>query len=185
MSVSGKEKTFYSYVLWILLSLILVVFLYKLIFPHGFSLHKGMVKVSLYFPTEDLTKYRKETRWIRYRNDPQDMARVILQELAKGPKSVALSPVIPQGTRVNGVYIASNGVAYVDFSEQFIKNHPGGSAAERATVESIFLTLKANIHRIKAVKFLVNGKEIKQLKGHLDMSLPFYLDFKKTFSSKN
>ncbi len=173
MRISSKERTFYMYLLWTVLSLLFVGFLYKLVFPHGFSLHRGMVKIFLYFPTEDLSSYKKEIRWVRFRNDPQDLAKLVLEELAKGPKNARLSPVLPVGTKINGVYIASDGTAYADFSEEFIKNHPGGSAAERITVEAVFIALKVNVPKVKRVKFLVNGKEIKELRGHLDMTLPF------------
>ncbi len=58
--------------------------------------------------------------------------------------------------------------------ESLVANHPGGSAAEMATVYSLTNTLTANLPAIKKVKILIGGKERESLKGHIGLKQSLY-----------
>ena len=70
------------------------------------------------------------------------------------------------------VFFDSTGVAYVDFSAEIRDNHPGGSAEEVLTVDSIINTIARNVAQVQAVQFLVEGRPIATLAGHVDLSAP-------------
>jgi len=132
---------------------------------------KKMV-VGLYFSSRDAQYLVKEEHQIPKSGDELSEAKIVLQELIKGPHSKDLFPTIPQGTQLRELYFHKN-TAYVDFSTELIKNHPGGSSGEIHTVFSIVNTLTFNFPKIKYVQILVEGQEVDTIAGHLDTSLPF------------
>ena len=127
--------------------------------------------IKVYFASADLSKLVGENRSLSGSGDPAAQA---VNMLIAGPSSKDLRPTIPAGTRLLGVEITGK-VAYVDFSKEFVDNHPGGSAAEIATVYSIVNTLTA-LEGIDKVAFKVEGKPLALLKGHLDLTEPLGRD---------
>lgn len=81
------------------------------------------------------------------------------------------STTIPAGTRLLGVRVAGE-LAFVDFSSEIIKNHPGGSSGETQTIYSIVDTVTLNFPKVKEVQILVDGRTEKTLAGHIDISMP-------------
>jgi germination protein M len=132
-----------------------------------------MIEVNLYFSDSQAMYLVSEKRKI-----PQTtslaMAKQIVVELIKGPASSDLYSTIPEGTRVNEVYIADD-IVYVDLSEEVFKNHSGGSSGELMTVYSIVNSL-TEISPIKGVQILVEGNERNSLVGHVDISMPLLRD---------
>jgi germination protein M len=130
-----------------------------------------MIEVNLYFSDSQAMYLVPEKRKI-----PQttSLAKQVVVELIKGPDSPDLYSTIPEGTRVNEVYIADD-IVYVDLSEEVFKNHPGGSSGELMTVYSIVNSL-TEISPIKGVQILVEGNERNSLVGHVDISMPLLRD---------
>jgi len=130
-----------------------------------------MIEVNLYFSDSQAMYLVSEKRKI-----PQttSLAKQVVVELIKGPDSSDLYSTIPEGTRVNEVYIADD-IVYVDLSEEVFKNHPGGSSGELMTVYSIVNSL-TEISPIKGVQILVQGNERNSLVGHVDISMPLLRD---------
>lgn len=130
-----------------------------------------MIEVNLYFSDSQAMYLVSEKRKI-----PQttSLAKQVVIELIKGPDSSDLYSTIPEGTRVNEVYIADD-IVYVDLSEEVFKNHPGGSSGELMTVYSIVNSL-TEISPIKGVQILVEGNERNSLVGHVDISMPLLRD---------
>jgi len=127
--------------------------------------------ITLYFADEQAKYLLPEKREIR---KTEAIARAAIKELIKGPKESGHFPTIPEGTRLLGIRI-EGGIAYVDFSKEFVERHPGGSAGETMTIYSIVNTL-AEFPSIQRVKFLVGGKEIETLAGHMDLTEPIAPD---------
>jgi spore germination protein GerM len=63
-------------------------------------------------------------------------------------------------------------VAKVNFNPALSKDHPGGSSAEMMTVYSIVNSLSLNFPQIKRVQFLIDGKPIATIVGHLSLERP-------------
>ena len=130
-----------------------------------------MIEVNLYFSDSQAMYLVAEKIKI-----PQttSLAKEVVVELIKGPTSSNLYSTIPEGTRVNEVYIADD-IVYVDLSEEVFKNHSGGSSGELMTVYSIVNSL-TEISPIKGVQILVEGNERNSLVGHVDISMPLLRD---------
>ncbi|MEW6189267.1 MAG: GerMN domain-containing protein [Actinomycetota bacterium] len=127
--------------------------------------------ITLYFGDEQAEYLLPEKREIPR---TEAIARVAIEELIEGPKESGHFPTIPEGTRLLGIRI-EDGIAHVDFSEELVERHPGGSAGETMTIYSIVNTL-AEFPSIQRVKFLVEGKEIETLAEHMDLTEPIAPD---------
>ncbi|MEW6086732.1 MAG: GerMN domain-containing protein [bacterium] len=130
------------------------------------------MKISLYFSSPDDEHLIVESREIYRTVSKIDQIKQAVIALVEGPDK-DLDPVIPEGTVLKEVFLDKNGTAYVDFSAEFVKNHPGGSSGEIMTVYGIVNTLCANFPEVKSVQILVEGKEIETISGHLDTRYPF------------
>ena len=85
----------------------------------------------------------------------------LLPEPANGTDPAASNPK----TGRNGPELA-----VVNLSGSFVANHPSGIETETLTVLSICATLHANLPRIAAVRFLVDGEQRDTLAGHADLT---------------
>ncbi len=128
--------------------------------------------VKLYFSSKDGMYLVKEEHKIDRLDDRLEQAKAVINALIKGPESKDLFPTVPDGTQLKVLYL-HNDIAYVDFSEELITKHIGGSSAEIHTIFSIVNTLTFNFPKIKYVQILVEGKEIETLAGHIDTTMPF------------
>lgn len=128
--------------------------------------------IRLFFAVPDADVLQEEERTIAREASSVEEAKRTVEELFKGPES-DLNPTIPPGVQLRQVYIDGQGIAYVDFSRDLQRNHPGGSVGELLTIYSIVDTLSANFDEIVKVKILVEGSEILTLAGHIDTRHPF------------
>ncbi len=133
------------------------------------------VPIHLYYATKQ-NKLKLVVRYIS--NEQQDIdkiATIVMEELMKNPKEVGLYNVIPQGTKLRKPVKVQNNVAYVDLSEEFVKNHKGGKDGEKATIFAIVNSL-TELKDINKVKFKINGKVQKEYKGNFrfDKDFPRY-----------
>lgn len=135
------------------------------------GLFEGKREVTLYFSDQEAEYLIGEKRGIKKREEVEEEAQELIRELIKGPKGRLLATV-PSRTRLISLHVDEKGVARVNFSKALSKDHPGGSSAEMMTVYSVVNTLVLNFPGIKRVQFLVEGKEIESITGHLSLSQP-------------
>jgi len=128
-------------------------------------------EITLYFSDENAQYLIPESRKIKLTDYPEKQSIV---ELIKGPKNNNFYPTIPQTTKVNALYV-SDRIAYIDFSSEIIKDHPGGSTGELLTIYSIVMTL-TSFPDIDKVQLLVDGNSGETLVGHVDTSVPLERD---------
>lgn len=128
--------------------------------------------VTLFFLSEEDNLLHPETREIRADESAVREAKTTVEELIKGSQQGYLSPFPPE-TKLRQLFISKDGIAYVDFSKEFMDKHPSGSSAELATVYSIVNTLAYNFKPIKKVFILIEGGEKETLGGHINLSQPF------------
>ncbi len=128
--------------------------------------------IRLFFAVPNADMLQEEERTIPRAASSLEEAKRAVVELIKGPQS-DLNPTIPPDVTVRQIYIDSQGVAYVDFTRDLQKKHPGGSGGELLTIYSIVDTLTANFDEIERVKILVEGSEALTLAGHIDTRHPF------------
>jgi len=127
--------------------------------------------VSLYFSDDEGEYLIGEKREILKRNRVEEEAKETLLWLIKGPKGKLIS-TLPPRTELLTLQLDEQGVATVNFSHALSGDHPGGSSAEMITVYSIVNSLTLNFPEIKRVQFLVEGKAIETIAGHLSLKQP-------------
>ena len=132
-------------------------------------------KVQLYFSDSNERFLASEVRYIPKRKRINGKAEELVRALVEGPKT-DLVKTFPEKTKFQSVKVAKNGTAYVSFSKNLTELHPGGSTSEITTIYSLTNTLILNIPNIKRVKLLIDGKELKTIKGHIDTRHPFTLN---------
>jgi hypothetical protein len=139
------------------------------------------VEVRLFFPgpSNDVL-LRTRTMTIFESEDVANRVRQIIEHLTTAPEDTNLHRTLPEGTRLNQVFVSSDRTAYVDFNSALVDNHPGGILPEQATVYAIVNSLAFNIEEIDRVKFLINGVEKETLAGHTLLELPLRMDLTNT-----
>jgi len=130
--------------------------------------------VVLVFPEWDATGYVTEERQIPSRNRPGEDLLDLLTVLCEGPKISGAISAMPAGTRALAAFInPEDQSAVLDFSQELVTGHPGGSAAEIATLTSILRTVALNFPGTRQCVILVEGAQVETLAGNLDMVRPF------------
>ncbi|HEB75834.1 MAG TPA: hypothetical protein ENJ04_05745 [Nitrospirae bacterium] len=81
------------------------------------------------------------------------------------------SGILPEGTRVDNIFISSDGVVYLDFNREFSRNFQGDVLDEYMLLKSIFNTILGNLD-VRDVMILINGKEAETIGGHLLINRP-------------
>jgi len=130
------------------------------------------IRVTLYLLSDSGMALAPEDREIALADSVQEQAKQVIRELLAGSRTGLGSP-LPQGVQLRELFITPQGVAFVDLSQELISNHIGGSSAEELTVYSLSNTLIANFPAVKRVQFLVEGREVPTLAGHLDLTLSY------------
>ena len=127
------------------------------------------IRVTLYMLSDSGTALATEDREIALADTVQEQAKQVLRELLAGSRQGRSSP-LPRGVKLRELFITPQGLAFVDLSRELVSNHIGGSRAEELTVYSLSNTLIANFPAVQRVQFLVEGREIPTLAGHLDLT---------------
>jgi len=120
--------------------------------------------VTLYFPDRALTLAGFDgefgiTRPVQRTVDAEgDLVEAAVEELIRGPlpEDGEVAAGIPPTARLLGMEV-EGGVARLDFSEEFARDHWGGTQGLTQTVQSIVYTL-TEFPEIDAVQVLVNGE---------------------------
>jgi hypothetical protein len=127
-------------------------------FPVSYFLYVSGVMmempITLYFPNASAEQVLPEVRTLLVVDG--GVARAAVEGLIRGPQTQGLAASIPEGTILHDISI-SNGICTVDFSKEFVENHPGGSAGETMTLNSIVKTL-TQFDTIDQVQILVEGE---------------------------
>jgi len=126
--------------------------------------------VVLVFPEWDASGYVTEERQIPSRNRPGEDLFGLMKILCAGPNISGAISAMPQGTRsLAAFYNPDDQSVVLDFSQELVTAHPGGSAAEAATMTSILRTVALNFPQSRSCVILVEGAQVETLAGHLDM----------------
>ena len=130
--------------------------------------------VVLVFPEWDASGYVTEERQIPSRDRPGEDLLGLISVLCEGPRISGAISAMPQGTRALAAFVnPENQSVVLDFSQELVIGHPGGSAAEVATLTSILRTVALNFPGTRQCVILVEGAQVETLAGNLDMVRPF------------
>ena len=134
-------------------------------------------EVTLFFSDANERFLVPEKRLIPKEKEPEEQAKELVLALIAGPSpKTGLINTFPEKTEIEGVKREGEETLSVNFRESLVVNHPGGSAAEMATVYSLTNTLTTNLPAIKKVRILIGGKARESLKGHIGLRNPFMMN---------
>lgn len=162
----------------VILLVIFFVILFNALFPPvdvEAMKKKERKPFEIYFSDSQERFLAPEKHYIVKEEDPARQSEQIVKALLEGSKSGHVN-TFPSGVTLRDVKVDKDGVAYVNFSAELTKRHPGGSASEMATIYSLTNTLTANVPAVKSVKILVEGKELPSIKGHISTAFAFAPD---------
>ena len=128
----------------------------------------------VYFPRLPDIKFVPEEIKLDHNISDEEKIKLIINTLIKGTDKANLIDVIPIGSKLNNVYVRGK-TAFVDFSKEFVENHPGGSLGEYNTIYSIVNSI-TEINGIEQVVFLIDGKQQMVYKGHTQFDVPISRD---------
>lgn len=131
--------------------------------------------VVLYFASLDGQNLVAEARPINECQLDEDCLRDTLQALIAGPQS-ELAPILPAQVTLRAVTVVDSLVS-IDFSQELIAAHPGGTQSELLTVYGLADTLAVNFPHLRQVQVLVEGAPVATLRGHVDLRQPINPDF--------
>jgi len=130
------------------------------------------ISVRLYFEGDERDGLLPEEREIAFSSDLALQIRTVVEELAKGPQTAGLLATLPEGTRVQEVFVQAHGVACVSLSGEAARGLPGGSRSELLTVYSVVNTVVTNFPAVSRVQLVVSDQLTSSLGGHVDLSRP-------------
>lgn len=127
------------------------------------------MKIKIYYPDGEGMNLVGVTREIKFSKDADKYAAAV-KLLMESPKEKDLTKIFPAHAKLRSVTLDGN-TAIVDFSGDITKGFSGGSTGEELLINSVVDTL-TEFPEINQVKFLIDGKEVETLAGHMDLSLP-------------
>ncbi|WP_427340085.1 GerMN domain-containing protein [Caloranaerobacter sp. DY30410] len=127
---------------------------------------KAEKDVILYFADDKLTSLVAEK--IKVQIDEKPLEEIILDRLKQGPKNEKLRRTIAPHIQILGVEVVNN-TAKVNISSSGLH---GGSTEEIFFIASIVKSL-TELDYIDKVQFLVDGKKVESLMGHIYIKEPF------------
>lgn len=128
--------------------------------PEEPATHVKLVKVALFFATEDNSAIKREEREIQVSDGA--ILKACILALKEGPETEGLSNTIPEGTVLRGISIKDK-VATVDLSKEFVQENSVAGVVSRL---SIVDTL-TNIDGVEKVRFHVDGEDMTGPDGRL------------------
>ena len=142
--------------------------------PVDETVKAGDRAVVLVFPEWDASGYVTEQRQIPSRDRPGEDLFGVMTVLCEGPNISGAISGLPRGTRALAAFVnPDDNSAVLDFSQELVTRHPGGSAAEVATLTSILRTVALNFPRTRSCVILVDGAQVETIGGHLDLVRSF------------
>jgi hypothetical protein len=137
---------------------------------------------TLYFPALNEGKIMPESRSITWAQSDADRVRQIVLALAEGSHQ-GYGRLFSASTTVRAVFLAADGTAYVDLSNDVLSDFEPGIQSETLAIYSIVNSITVNIPSVKRVQFLIQGQEVETLDGHADLTAAFAPDITRIKST--
>ena len=127
------------------------------------------MQVKVYYPDDSGINLVGVNRQIKIKKD-DDKYFAAIELLTEDPTEKGLTKIFPSHAKINGVKIKGK-TAYVNFDGSITENFVGGSTGEELLINSFVNTL-TEFPEIEQVKFVINGKNVETLAGHMDLNMP-------------
>lgn len=134
-------------------------------------------QILLYFASADGRSLVAQSGDINECHADEECLRATIETLIAGPQpDSGLAAVLPQQVKLRNLTL-ENSMVSVDFSQDLIAAHPGGTQSELLTVYGLTDTIVVNFPHLRQVRILVEGEPATTLKGHIDLRQPLNPDF--------
>jgi hypothetical protein len=130
---------------------------------------------TLYFPAPNEGKIVAEGRSITWAQSDTDRVRQVVLALTEGSHQ-GYGRVFSLSTTVRAVFLAADGTAYVDLSNDILSDFEPGIQTETLAIYSIVNSITINIPSVKRVQFLIQGQQVETLDGHADLTAAYTPD---------
>jgi len=130
---------------------------------------------TLYFPAPNEGKIVPEGRSITWAQSDTDRVRQVVLALAEGSHQ-GYGRVFSLSTTIRAVFLATDGTAYVDLSNDILSDFEPGIQSETLAIYSIVNSITINIPSVKRVQFLIQGQQVETLDGHADLTAAYTPD---------
>ena len=130
---------------------------------------EDLFSLRIYYPVGN--RLQLEERRLPRRTAQIAIAEAIVEEFLKGPANTVRSN-IPKNATLRGIYKDADGILYVDLSDEFSRNFQGAVVTELLLLRGLYESLISNVHDIKDIKVLIEGKELETLGGHFYLLYP-------------
>ena len=127
------------------------------------------MQVTVYYPDQAGMALIPVKREIKFTDEGQKYIEAV-NCLLDAPTEEELTKIFPKGAKIKSITL-DNDTAVVDLDAGITKNFVGGSTGEEFLINSVVDTL-TEFDEIKQVRFLIDGKEVETLAGHMDLSEP-------------
>ncbi len=127
------------------------------------------LRARLYFYSAATGELAAETRTLQLA-EGQTRAEAVLSALLSGPETEALLPLLPEGVQVRSVRM-DEGICYVTFSEDFLKNVPQTIQEQEDVLYSVVKSL-CGLGDVQAVQISVEGGE--SYYGRVEINAPLH-----------
>jgi len=133
----------------------------------------GEASIMLFFGDREARGLASEQRLLPAQGPLEGRIESVVAALIDGPDSQELVRCLPPDTHLRRVFHDDeSGTLFLDFDPTLVTHHPGGSAAEWATLASLVRTIGSNFPAIARVQVMVDGDPLEALAGHFDTSHP-------------
>ena len=136
---------------------------------------KDMDRVSLFFVDRQMMRLVESEFYISD-SSPDEEAKTVVKELIEGrDENKMIRRMLPKKKDAVTVYVENN-IAYVDINQKYIDFYEEGKAQEQLIIYQ-FVNSLSSIDGISRVKFLFDGKAVKDIFGEIDMREAFVPDY--------
>jgi len=145
----------------------------------------GTREVSIFFAAEQGHVLATESSVIEYTPRTVENCRRALQQIIAGPKQEFLLPLLPEQTRIRGLYLKQDGELVVDLSTEMLLAHHRPRSAEMEALMAFGIVntmMQPQLQgedgmTVKQVRFLFDGAVPQELfPAHIDLGDPLVQD---------
>ncbi|MBR5913728.1 MAG: GerMN domain-containing protein [Selenomonadaceae bacterium] len=127
------------------------------------------MQVTVYYPDQAGMSLIPVKREIKFKDANQKYIEAV-KCLLDSPTEEELTKIFPKDAKIKSIKLDGN-TAVIDLDSGITKNFVGGSTGEEFLINSVVDTL-TEFDEVKQVRFLIDGKEVETLAGHMDLSEP-------------
>ncbi len=119
----------------------------------------GRVKRTMFFLSEKSHILVGESRQLPVMSTREEDVRVLMEDLILGPFNINNTAILPEGTRINSLFLRKK-VLYIDLSDESVIFQHNVQISFSKICKGIEKTLRFNFPWIKKIQFSIHGEPV-------------------------